>query len=130
AGGNIAADGSGGAVVVWSDQRVGGANPQDVYAQRVNAAGLPQWTANGVPVCTQPSYQIPMSIAQDGFGGFLMSWYDNRSGTNRDIYAQRFNASGSALWTADGALVCNAATDQDANYILADGVGGAYVLWR
>src|SRR5438552_1680065 len=36
-------DGSGGAFVVWQDPRNG---LDDIYAQRVNAAGVPQWAAN------------------------------------------------------------------------------------
>jgi hypothetical protein len=34
-------DGSGGAIVIWVDNRY---NNWDIYAQRVNAAGVPQWT--------------------------------------------------------------------------------------
>jgi hypothetical protein len=44
----IVSDGAGGAIVVWQDARVGGV--YDIYAQRVNAAGVTQWLANGVKV--------------------------------------------------------------------------------
>ena len=44
---NVIADGAGGAILTWQDPRAGFGNT-DVYAQRVNAAGVPQWTANGV----------------------------------------------------------------------------------
>jgi hypothetical protein len=47
-------DGSGGAIVAWLDYRSG---LQDIYAQRVNAAGVTQWAANGVPVCTATGAQ-------------------------------------------------------------------------
>lgn len=43
---DIVSDGSGGAVIVWTDGR---AANTDVYAQRVNSSGAVQWTANGVP---------------------------------------------------------------------------------
>src|SRR6476661_6749745 len=46
----LAPDGSGGAFITWSDYRTGVFG--DIYAQRLNAFGLPQWTANGVAVCT------------------------------------------------------------------------------
>ncbi len=38
----IIGDGSGGAIIAWSDYRNG-----DNYAQRINSAGTTQWTANG-----------------------------------------------------------------------------------
>ncbi|HTP79121.1 MAG TPA: hypothetical protein VMM57_01815, partial [Bacteroidota bacterium] len=42
----IVSDGSGGAIITWEDHRNGTDN--DIYAQRINAAGTPQWTSNGV----------------------------------------------------------------------------------
>src|SRR5260221_3534997 len=51
----IAPDGSGGAIVTWGDGRNG---KTDIYAQRVNAAGVPQWTTNGVELCGAVGHQI------------------------------------------------------------------------
>ena len=51
---SIAADGSGGAVIAWRDER--GAS-RDIYAQRVNASGAVQWTVDGVALCTQADDQ-------------------------------------------------------------------------
>src|SRR5262249_18512720 len=45
----IVSDGAGGTIVAWQDFR-GGANT-DIYAQRVNAAGAPQWSLNGAALC-------------------------------------------------------------------------------
>ena len=45
----IVSDGSGGAIITWQDYRGGN---YDIYAQRVNASGAVQWTADGVAVCT------------------------------------------------------------------------------
>lgn len=38
-------DGVGGTIITWEDNRSGNS---DIYAQRMNALGVPQWTANGV----------------------------------------------------------------------------------
>src|SRR5262245_47466775 len=46
----VLSDGAGGAFVVWEDARNGATN-LDIYAQRVNSFGVPQWTAGGVLVC-------------------------------------------------------------------------------
>ena len=104
----IASDGAGGAIVAWFDTR-SGTNNYDIYAQRIDSAGAPQWTANGVALCTAAGAQIDATIISDGAGGAIVSWQDNRSGTNYDIYAQRINAAGAPQWTADGVALCTAA---------------------
>jgi hypothetical protein len=51
----IVSDGAGGTIVTWYDFRNG--TNYDIYAQRVNASGIPQWTANGVALCTAKNEQ-------------------------------------------------------------------------
>ena len=75
----IVSDGAGGAIVTWVDYRNGTA---DIYAQRVNAAGAPQWTADGVALCTAASDQSSPTIVSDGAGGAIVTWEDSRSGTS------------------------------------------------
>jgi hypothetical protein len=43
----------------------------------------------------------------DGSGGAFITWQDSRSGMT-DIYSQRVDSSGVALWTADGIAICTA----------------------
>ncbi len=93
-------DGSGGAIITWTDSRSGTSN--DIYAQRVNPSGIPQWTANGVAICTDSDYLYDPAIVTDGSGGAIITWTDYRSGTSEDIYAQRVNPSGIPQWTANG----------------------------
>jgi hypothetical protein len=59
-----------------------------------------------------------------------VTWYDSRSGSNYDIYAQRVNASGAVQWPADGVALCTAAGNQNSPTIVSDGAGGAIVTWR
>ena len=59
----------------------------DIYAQRVNAAGSPQWTADGVALCTAANDQRDPTIVSDGAGGAIVTWDDRRNG-GYDIYAQ------------------------------------------
>ncbi len=120
-------DSAGGAIVAWVDARVG-ANT-DIYAQRVNANGVVQWTANGVAVCAFAQIQRHPCIAADGFGGAVIAWEDFGSGTNYDIFAQRVTAAGTILGAPNGSVVCLAANDQAAPTIAPDGAGGAYVAW-
>jgi hypothetical protein len=124
----IVSDGAGGAIVTWQDARSG--PTADIYAQRVNAVGVPLWTADGVALCTAANGQAYPTIASDGAAGAIVTWYDNRSGTNYDIYAQRVNKTGVVQWTADGVALCTAANDQANPTIVSDGSGGAIVTWQ
>ncbi|RJR30015.1 MAG: T9SS C-terminal target domain-containing protein [Candidatus Latescibacterota bacterium] len=121
----IASDGAGGAIIAWSDYRLGN---WDIYAQRVNASGVAQWTYDGVVLCSASSSQAYPMVASDGSGGAVVGWEDNRSGAS-DIYAQRVNASGAALWTSNGVAVCTATGTQNYAVIASDGAGGAIAAW-
>ena len=125
-----ATDGASGIVVGWQDFR-GGATA-DIYARRVDAAGTLQWTANGVAVCTAATDQSDLNVTSEGGGGVFFAWTDARDNgtTGTDIYAQKLNSSGTALWTANGVALCNTAGNQDQPSVEADGVGGAFVVWR
>jgi len=124
----IVSDGEGGVIVTWQDERSGASNA-DVYAQRVNASGVVQWTANGVALSTAARVQQFPTIVSDAAGGAIVAWQDERSGTSIDIYAQRVDASGNVLWTANGVAVSTASLEQIAPVITSDGAGGAIVTW-
>jgi hypothetical protein len=120
------ADGSGGAVLAWSDYRSGNV---DIYAQHVDNSGTVQWTGNGIPVCTADNDQYVSSIVADGAGGTILAWTDGRSG-NDDVYAQRIDGSGDALWTENGIPVCTEAYDQELDCLISDGSGGTILAWE
>lgn len=122
----IVSDGAGGAVIVWEDQRSGN---RDIYAQRVDAAGVAQWTANGVALCTAAGDQKDFAVVSDAEGGAIVAWADYRSGTNYDIYAQRMTAAGVAQWVADGRAVCTATGNQFTPTLAPGGAGGAIITW-
>ena len=93
-------DGSGGSIIAWVDGRSDAAG--DVYIQRVNAWGVPQWTANGVALCNVIGEQNWPTIVSDGAGGAIVAWMDFRNTLNFDTYVQRVNGAGSPQWTANG----------------------------
>lgn len=122
----IVSDGNGGAVIAWSDARIG--IWSDIYAQRVNASGQTQWLGDGVALCTAVNRQERLKIASDGFGGAIVVWRDVRTGQG-DIYAQRVSGSGIPQWSLNGVSICSAANAQDSPAIIADGAGGAFIAW-
>ena len=124
-------DGAGGAIIVWDGYR-SPAFQEDIYAQRISASGVPLWTTGGIPICTASSFQYYPEVVSDGVGGAIITWFDGRNFglSANDIYAQRINASGTALWTVDGVVVCNASNNQEFPRIAADGSGGAFITWQ
>lgn len=122
----IASDGAGGAIVAWQDGRSGASH---IYAQRIDAAGVPQWGPGGLAVCLAAGAQSTPTIVADGTGGAIVGWYDSRYGNN-DIFAQRLSATGAVLWTTDGVPISTAVRSQDFPAIASDGADGAIIAWR
>ena len=125
----LCSDGSGGAIITWQDGRDGHG---DIYAQRVDAAGIRTWTPDGVGIRTAAANnaQSPR-ITSDGSGAAVIAWHDRRSGSKWDIYAQKVNGAGDRLWTADGVGVRTAPPgDTNGNCIVSDGYRGAIVTWQ
>jgi len=88
-----------------------------------------QWAEGNVVLCTDFYTQQNPLVVPDGAGGAIVVWEDSRSG-NWDIYAQRIDAAGSALWTANGVVVSAADNDQVDPCVASDGAGGVIVAWR
>ncbi len=124
---SLVSDGANGAIAVWSDLRSG--TQHDVYARRISATGTPQWASNGVALCTASNEQLSPVICSDGAGGAIAAWFDHR-GSFFDVYAQRVTNAGAVSWAANGVPVCAATNDQQSPAILADGTGGAFVAWE
>ncbi|MCC6652085.1 MAG: T9SS type A sorting domain-containing protein [Candidatus Eisenbacteria bacterium] len=122
----LVSDGAGGAIITWGDARSG---VSDIYAQRLNANGVAQWTANGVALCTSAGDQSHPDITTDGSGGAIVAWADTRNATGPDIYVRRINSAGTPQWTVNGVLVCNAADVQSNEVVTTDNAGGALIAW-
>jgi hypothetical protein len=87
-----------------------------------------QWIIDGVGICTETGDQTYVAIVSDSLGGAIMAWQDTRSG-NADIYTQRIDASGHALWATGGVAVCTATGNQTVPQLINDGTGGAIITW-
>lgn len=131
-GGNLPAitsDDEGGAIIAWEDIREGALN-FDIYAQKINASGIVQWTENGVAICQANNNQVQLTIIGDDSGGAIITWGDKRAGGSfGDIYAQKINASGLVQWANDGVAISTAVKDQNAPALVSDGSGGAIITW-
>ena len=83
---------AGGIVVTWQDFRN---NPEgDIYAQWVGRDGNLKWSVNGEEICGAMDVQSYPVLTTDGLAGAIISWWDLRSGSNEDIYAQNIDYRG------------------------------------
>ena len=129
-------DGNGGVFFVWSDYRN---DPQlytraQLYAQHITDQGEALWEKDGIPICELPVNQQQPHCIPDGRGGLIVVWWDERN-IFADIYAQRVDASGKALWggenadSQDGIPVCTEAGVQRLPQLVSTGDMGAIVYW-
>ncbi|MBA3663329.1 MAG: T9SS type A sorting domain-containing protein [Bacteroidetes bacterium] len=126
---HIASDALNGAVMVWEDSRNSSTNSTDIYADRLNSSGYSKWSLNGLAVCSNGATQKSPVITEAGNGAVIIAWQDNRNG-NYDIYAQKIDSSGNALWTNGGIVVCNKTTNQQSPKLIGDNAGGAIIVWE
>lgn len=95
-----------------------------------------------MPVCTIAGEQGPSLVVKSyPDSGYFVIWEDFRNGAaNRDIYAQKFDKNGIALWAVDGVPVATGPDVQtfsrfgNADYrayphACSDSSGGFYIAW-
>lgn len=87
------------------------------------------WAPNGTAICINSTieYNKP-KIAPDGSGGAFITWEDE-SAPYKDIYIQRLDSNGNALWGPNGTVICNRTGEQSYPVISSDSAGNAYVAW-
>lgn len=124
----IIQDGAGGAIIAWEDD-VNGVGLPDIYAQRINASGVVQWTTNGVAVGAATNVQRNASMALISTGDVVIVWEDKRAAGFYDVYAQRINPNGVVQWTANGVVVSTALDDQLTPVVVNAFGGGIFVVW-
>ncbi len=125
---NIVSDRTGGAIIAWDDYRRG-ASGYNIFAQRVDASGIPRWDSNGVIVSTEVINQGPPQIVSDLAGGAIIAWNADSGGIHSDIYAQRIDSLGAMQWDSTGVPICAAPNAQMYPASVSDSAGGAIITW-
>ncbi len=129
---DIAADGTGGAIVTWEDNRNVISAP---YVQRLTASGglAPGWMPDGLRASDAPAYGVRPHIVSDGMGGAILGFNtaDPYTGDYR-AYAQRVTGDGRIApgWSTVGAPLASSPGGQLGALTVQDGVGGAIVAWQ
>jgi hypothetical protein len=131
----MVSDGSGGAFVFY---KLSSTDPQTLrdidvlYVKRLKADGTLAWgtQSSGTLVCNAGNDRYFFGAVPDGTGGVIVAWVDYRDIDAGDVYIQRFNSSGTALWGNNGkAVTSTVPTDEYDGYIVSDGAGGVIVAW-
>lgn len=119
-------DGTGGAIIVWTDNYVGGAH---VVAQRLNSNGECLWSTSGVQLTGSLNPRWFPSMCSDGKGGMIVAWYESRPDSDIAIVAQSLDSFGNLMWGTDGVLVCDLPNGQVNPQVVSDGKEGAIIQW-
>ena len=126
----IITDNNGGAILVWESIN----NPQffiTLLAQRIGQTGAKLWTDSGVIIDSYATFDRKKPrVISDNSGGAIITWYETRSTTDWDIYAQKINELGATQWSTNGVVVSEAIDRQDTPTIATDGNGGAIITWE
>ncbi len=91
----VAVNAAGDFVIAWASNTQDASN-YGIYAQRYNAAGVPQGSEFRANAYTT-GYQYQPSVAIDTAGNFVITWQSlGQDGSDLGVYAQRYNAAGEA----------------------------------
>jgi len=122
----VAMDGDGDFVVAWNSAAQDGATGE-IWARRFTNAGAPLGDEFHVNQTTA-GQQLTPAAAMDGAGNFVISW-SSPTANLYEIYARRYNASGTAL--GDETVVNVTFTGNQLNPAVAmDADGDFVVAWQ
>lgn len=116
-------DDTGGAFIIWDDTLI--------YVQRINSSGDLQWIESGIRVSQSSGAPSSPDICKDNNGGAIITWHHGvTSSSEKNIYAQKVNATGDLQWDINSIIICAASGIQATPRICSDGSGGAIIVWR
>lgn len=99
-------------------------------------SGIAQWSGDpsvaDTKVIVRNSQQHGAHIISDGSGGSIIFWIDERNSPAYDIYYNRLNSAGVAVWatTSEGIRMTDNFSDyNDINQVISDENGGAFIIW-
>ena len=116
-------------ILSWTNES--GRN-SDVYIQKYNRTGKPLWDKDGVPVIKYHGEQFGQRLVSDGKNGVIAAWIDRRADSLlANIYTQRINAQGIAVWDSIGLEVAsNYNSPKSYLSLVPDGNKGAIVIFK
>jgi hypothetical protein len=129
----IVADGRGGAIVVWTDERSQetrvAKDLMDVFAQRISTSGEDAWTPSNLgnhAIAAGSWYQLDPHLVSDGKGGAFFSWNLQGPGMTASGRLRHVDPRGGATpgWPAEGV-----ALGLEVSNLIPDLTGGVFATW-
>jgi hypothetical protein len=124
----IAMDNPGNFVITWQDYRDGYTVNCNIYAQKYNSFGATIEANSKVNTDTGTVWQFRPDIAVNGSGKSVITWRDDRNGVT-DIYAQRFDSTGSKIDTNFRVTDDTGPFHQDDPDVGMDSSGNFVITW-
>jgi hypothetical protein len=119
----IAMDESGNFAITWES------GSSDIYAQRYDSSGITLGSAFKVNASDGWVDQHNPAISMDTLGNFVITWEDETNG-NFDIYAQRYDSSGSPLGSNFKVNDDLGTAPQQNPAIAMDGASNFVIIWE
>jgi len=98
--------------------------------QRINFLGERLWGEQGVTLQSGVGYTNDHYLIDAGNGQYIDGYFWELVTVFADLYAQKFDTSGTLLWGPEGVVVCDAPEQQTSPTLVSDGQGGAIFLWN
>ncbi len=118
-----------GVILAWRDERVD-PGQGDVYAQRVNSLGSPQWGAGGTIVCSGGALSDAPALLQVSGGTAIVGWARFRGSPRGEIDIHVDRVGGAGSWAVNGVVACGVDGQQTDPVLARDAALGAIVTWR
>ncbi len=81
-------------------------NDRNIYIQKYDRTGKPQWITGGLPVIRMSGDQFGQRLITDNSNGAIIAWLDRRTASvTGNIYSQRVSADGSLMWDSTGTAI-------------------------
>lgn len=127
---NIVNDANGGAYIIWLDDRFPGGS--DIYGTHILGNGdiAVGWQIDGNPIAAESGSQNQHTFWEDGSGGAILIWHDERNPDDENLYMQRIAPDGTLLWLNTGVLLCSAAGTQENVKMVPTSDGYFITAWR
>jgi hypothetical protein len=115
-------------MLTWTDDSSGDRN---ILLQKYTLNGEPVWKKE-ISIVSLKGDQFGQKILSDGHKGAIIIWLDRRIDAARgNIYAQRIDADGNALWDPLGIpIASHSNTEKSYISVIPDNTGGAVVVFK
>jgi hypothetical protein len=83
-----------------------------------------------IKVCDTTGIQDGPVVVPSDDGGVFISWVDRRDPNDWDIYVQKMDRYGNAVFQENGRSVCTASGNQSNIQMISDDMGGVILVWN